>query len=556
MLLCRLAIVSLACACSLHAQRPAPATGAGWTKGGTCYEVFVRSFSDSDGDGIGDLKGLTQKLDYINDGNPRSTRSLGARCIWLMPIAESPSYHGYDVSDYYKVAPAYGTNADFRKFVAAAHRRGIAVLVDMVLNHTSSENPWFRQAQRDTASPYRDWYRWSATQPAQKGPWGQDAWRHSDVRDEWYWGVFWKGMPDLNYQSPAVRREAKRIATFWLKEMGVDGFRLDAVPYLMEEGDSLIGAPGTHAFLREYGSHVRSVAPRSFTVGEVWDGLDKMLPYYPGQLDSYFAFDLQQLLLGAVRTGDGRALLERHLRYQREVPRGGYSTFIGNHDVTRPFTALGGDAAGARIAATLLMTLPGVPFVYYGDEIGMAGDKPDERLRTPMQWSTASNAGFTRGTPWEPLQGDVATANVASQDRAPESLLTLYRRLIRLRASNTALATGTLIPLQASDPHVIAYLRRDGAHTALVVANLGPAPSAGVTLTSAEGAVARGTYAMRPLIGDLGAASLRVGADERLAGYVPFATIGPREIHVLGMSVAFMAPFSKSGGNVAKEAIP
>ncbi|MHB1311011.1 MAG: alpha-amylase family glycosyl hydrolase [Gemmatimonadaceae bacterium] len=556
MLLRRLALALCACACSLPAQRAAPSAGASWTKGGTCYEVFVRSFSDSDGDGVGDLNGLTQRLDYINDGNPRSTRSLGARCIWLMPIAESPSYHGYDVSNYYRVAPAYGTNDDFRRMVAAAHRRGIAVLVDMVLNHTSSENPWFLQAQRDTASPYRDWYRWSATPPAQKGPWGQDAWRHSPERDEWYWGVFWKTMPDLNYATPAVREEVKSIATYWLKEMGVDGFRLDAVPYLVEEGDSLIGSADTHAFLREYAAHVRRVSPRAFTVGEVWDGIDKLLPYYPGQLDSYFAFDLSQLLLAAMRTGDARALLDRCLRYQREVPRGGYSTFLGNHDQVRTLTALGGDVAGAKLAATLLLTLPGVSFVYYGEEIGMTGDKPDERLRTPMQWSAARNAGFTRGTPWEALQPDVATANVATQDRDPASLLNLYRRLIPLRAANAALAGGELLPLVASDPHVIAYLRRDGPHVALVVANLGRAPVEGVTFTSPDSALTAGTYAARSLLGGPGGATVRVGTDGRLAAYAPFPVIGPRESRVLGLSARPAAPFSKSRGSDGKEARP
>src|SRR4051812_1276116 len=158
-----------------------------WVRGATCYEIFVRSFSDSDGDGVGDLKGLTAKLDYINDGNARSERSLGARCVWLMPIMESPSYHGYDATDYYRVAKAYGTNADFKRFVAEAHRRGIRVLIDMVLNHTSNEHPWFQAATRDTASPHRKWYRWSSTKPEGKGPWGQDVWYKSPVRDEYYY---------------------------------------------------------------------------------------------------------------------------------------------------------------------------------------------------------------------------------------------------------------------------------------------------------------------------------------------------------------------------------
>jgi glycosidase len=175
-----------------------------WTRGGTCYEVFVRSFYDSNGDGVGDLRGLIQKLDYINDGNPASSRSLGASCVWLMPVAASPSYHGYDVSDYYRVEPAYGTNDDFKQLVGEAHRRGIAILVDMVLNHSSSEHPAFQAALRDTTSPFRAWYRFAPT-PLGKGPWGSDAWRKSPVRNEYYYGPFSIDMPDLDYHSPAVR---------------------------------------------------------------------------------------------------------------------------------------------------------------------------------------------------------------------------------------------------------------------------------------------------------------------------------------------------------------
>ena len=176
-----------------------------WRRGGTCYEIFVRSFFDSDGDGIGDFNGLTQKLDYVNDGNPRSTKSLGAQCIWLMPIDASPSYHGYDVKNYYRVNPEFGTMADFKRLVAAAHRRGIEVLVDLVLNHASSQHPYFLEALHDPASPHRSWFRWSATPRDDKGPWGQQVWHKSPERDEWYYGIFTSEMPDLNYETPEVR---------------------------------------------------------------------------------------------------------------------------------------------------------------------------------------------------------------------------------------------------------------------------------------------------------------------------------------------------------------
>ncbi|MEO5817617.1 MAG: alpha-amylase family glycosyl hydrolase, partial [Gemmatimonadaceae bacterium] len=230
----RLLSVALAAALLVHAapvaaQVPIDTT---WKRGGTCYEVFVRSFYDSDGDGIGDFNGLTQRLDYINDGNPASTHSLGAKCIWLMPVMASPSYHGYDTKNYYRTNPEYGTTADFKRLVAESHRRGIKVLVDLVLNHASTEHPYFKEAARDTSSPHRDWFRWSATKPDQKGPWGQEVWHKSPFRDEYYYGIFTSGMPDLNYDNPAVRAEANKVGKYWLKEMGVDGFRLDAVPYL------------------------------------------------------------------------------------------------------------------------------------------------------------------------------------------------------------------------------------------------------------------------------------------------------------------------------------
>ena len=504
-----------------------------YASGAVCYEVFVRSFRDSDGDGIGDLNGLISKLDYINDGNPASKTDLGASCIWLMPIAASPSYHGYDVSDYYRVEPAYGTNADFKRLVAAAHRRGIRVLVDMVLNHTSSRNPWFLSALQDTASRYRGWYKFSP-KPLGQGPWGEEAWHRSAVRSEYYWGVFSRAMPDLNYDTPAVHEETKQIATFWLKTMGVDGFRLDAVPYLVEQDSCMIGCPGTHAFLHEYAAHVDSVKPGAYTVGEVWGNIGMQLPYYPDQLTSYFTFEIADSLLAAVRRGTAGGLLAGYLRLQDTLPQYRWSPFLSNHDGKRSLTVLGDDVAKAKLAAALLLTLPGLPFVYYGEEIGMTGDKPDPRLRTPMQWAPRPGLGFTTGTPWEGAQSDSFTATVASEETDPGSLLNLYRRLIHLRRQNEALANGALVPLTADNPQVAAYLRRSGPHAVLVVANLGAAAS-GVALVSDAGALNSGTYAARNLLAGPDRAALQVGADGRISGYIPAATLGTREYLVLDL---------------------
>ena len=513
--------------------RPAAAT---WTKGAVCYEIFVRSFRDSDGDGIGDLNGLTQSLDYINDGDPRTTTDLGARCVWLMPVAESPSYHGYDVSNYFRVEPDYGTSADFRRMVSAAHRRGIKVLVDLVLNHASSEHPYFKEALRDTTSRYRDWFRWSVTNPKTKGPWGQEVWHKSPVRNEYFYGVFWSGMPDLNYEHAPVRREADRVARFWLREMGVDGFRLDAVSFLIESGDTLSHSRRTHEVLRDFASGVRRASPTAFTIGEVWDSTGTILSYYPDQLDAYFAFPVSDGILDAVRTGSAKTLLPELLRYQRALPPDRWSPFLRNHDQTRTVTALGGDTARARLAASILLTLPGLPFVYYGEEIGMTGDKPDEMLRTPMQWTGRAGGGFTRGTPWEPLQKDAGVINVATQQSDSGSLLTMYKRLIRLRATNSALASGELIPVRASSDAVLAYVRRDARRAVLVVSNLGRTPLERVTLASAGGTLRGGRYDARPLFGAAPGAALTVAADGQFDGYVAVPTLGPMQTYVLALT--------------------
>ncbi len=528
---------ALLAAAPLRAQSPAGPEPPAWTRGATCYEVFVRSFADSDGDGIGDLNGLAAHLDYINDGtlNPRS--SLGARCIWLMPIMPSPSYHGYDVSDYYDVNPQYGTKADFRRFVAEAHRRGIRVLIDMVLNHSSDRHPAFRAALADTTSPYRDWYRFSPTDPG-KDETGQDHWHRSPLRDEYYYGFFSRVMPDLNYEKPAVRAEAEKIAHFWLTEMGVDGFRLDAVEYLVEDGPHIRNTPGTHALLHEYGDYVRRTKPGAFTVGEAtWGSLDVLMSYYPDQLDDYFPFEASDSLIAAVKNGSARGLLGPFLRLQATVPPGRYSPFLRNHDQARTLTVFGGDVARARLAATLLLTLPGLPFVYYGEEIGMTGDKPDPNIRRPMQWSATPGAGFTTGTPWEPLQAHWRTTNVQAEAADPASLLNLYRWLVHLRATDAALATGQLVPLSSGNDAVLAYLRRGGQPgIILVAANLGASPLAGVALASDAGALPPGDYTAHVYLGGGTAPRLHVGADGRMQGYVPLPALAPRTAYLIELS--------------------
>lgn len=530
----RIPLALLGAALLAGAPAAAQSQAAEWTRGATCYEVFVRSFHDSNGDGVGDIPGLIQKLDYINDGDPDSQRDLGASCIWLMPIAESPSYHGYDVVDYYNVDREYGTNDDFKRLMTEAHRRGIHVLVDMVLNHSSSDHPNFLDAARNPDSRYRDWYLFSAQHPGVKNPWGSDNWHRSPHRDEFYFGLFWSGMPDLNVENPEVVAEHKRIATFWLNEMGVDGFRLDAIKHLVEggQGAQVEHLPGTHVYLRDYAAHITSVKPDAYTVGEVWDSIGAIMPYYPDQLTSHFMFQLSDDVLTAARTGSAANLYRGYLRLQQEgLPPHRYAPFLRNHDQSRTMTVLEGDERKAKLAAALLLTLPGTPFLYYGEEIGIAGDKPDENLRTPMHWT--STGGFTTGTPWRAPQADWAKRTVAAQDRDASSLLSLHRRLIHLRKANSALATGRLIPLTASSDAVAGFVRRDGDRAVLVVANLGATPLSGVSLSSDAGALTETNGPGNNLLGGPDAARLSVGADGRIQGYVPFRTLAPMSVHVL-----------------------
>jgi len=483
-----------------------------WWHDAVCYEIFVRSFADSDGDGDGDFAGLIGKLDYLNDGDPATTTDLGVTCLWLMPIMEAVSYHGYDVTDYYAVERDYGTAADFGRLMTEAHARGIRVVVDLVINHTSVEHPWFQQALADEASPYRDWYIFSPDDPSYLGPWGADAWHESPGGSDYFYGVFWSGMPDLDFRNPAVTAEIEKITAFWLLEMGVDGFRLDAIKHLIEEGRVQESTPATLAWIADYGAFIRATKPASYTVGEIAGaGTDALLPYYPDLLEAYFHFELAGASLNAANFGQARQLAGIASGAADRLPDGRVATFLANHDQPRTGTQLDADDADAKVAATLLLTMPGTPFLYYGEEIGMIGDKPDERIRTPMQW-TADPSGFTTGTPWEPFQDDAQTRTVAAQDSDSASLLNAYRRLIQARTTHPALAHGDFTPLESGDPNVFAFLRQDGEQRVLVLVNLGNEPADPLPYTAPAGALSPGAYTAPDALGSPGEISVQIDA--------------------------------------------
>ena len=488
---------------------------AGWWDGAVCYEVFVRSFYDSDGDGNGDLNGLIQKLDYINDGDPDTRSDLGANCIWLMPVAEAASYHGYDTTDYYTVEADYGTNEDFKRLVEEAEARGIKVVIDLVLNHTSSQHPWFQEALRDPGSPYRDWYLWAKERPRYQGPWGQRVWHPSPAADEFYYGVFWSEMPDLNYRNPAVTEEAQRISRFWLEEMGVAGFRMDAIKHMVEYQVAQADTIETHNWLRDYRAWLAEAAPGAYTIGEIFGATPADLQaYYPDQMDYYFVFSVGEAIRDAILIGESGRYVAAVDGAYGQLPFQRWAPFLTNHDQDRIMSQLGDDPAKAKLAALALLTLPGQPYVYYGEELGMLGVKPDEDIRTPMQWTKEEMGGFTAGIPWRQPQPDYPVKNVMAQEADPDSLLNLYRELIHLHVATPALATGDYTALASDSPGVAAFLRQSGDDRALVVINFGEA-AADVTLTAGPRALPAGSYTLETLLGapDGDLPPLEAGAD-------------------------------------------
>jgi alpha-amylase len=482
---------------------------AGWWDSSVCYEVFVRSFYDSDGDGNGDLQGLIQKLDYINDGDPASRDDLGANCIWLMPVAEAASYHGYDTLDYYTVEQDYGTNEDFKALVREAEARGIKIVIDLVINHTSSQHPWFQEALRDPSSPYRDWYLWSQIKPPYSG------WHRSPVADEYYYGLFWSEMPDLNYRNPAVTAEAQKISRFWVEEMGAAGFRMDAIKHLFEYLGVQENRLETHEWLREYRAFLERELPGTYTIGEIFGGDPSSLaPYFPDQLDYYFEFDVAAATRGAADVGLASLYMQAVQAAYNQLPYQRWAPFLTNHDQNRVMNELDDDPVRAKLAALALLTLPGQPYLYYGEELGMLGVKPDENIRTPMQWTGEPGAGFTSGQPWRDPQPDYETKNVAAQADDPDSLLSAYRELVHLHVNTPSLGEGDFVPLSGDNSSVAAFLRLSGDDRALVVINF-DAAAEGVTLQAAAGALPPGTYTLAPLYGapegELG--QLTVGPD-------------------------------------------
>lgn len=455
-------------------QKTSPKVQNYWPNAGVTYEIFIQSFHDSDGDGIGDINGVTQKLDYIKE--------LGANAIWFMPIMPSPTYHKYDVTDYKAIHPDYGTMEDFKRLLDEAHKRDIKIVIDMIINHTSTQHPWFESSKSGTDAPFRDYYVWAKKDTISsfldKKVVTLDSdnirqWHDPGDGDHFYYGFFWGGMPDLNFDNPELRAEIYDIGRFWLEDIGVDGFRLDAAKHIFPDDRPL----DNHAFWKEFRSKMEAIKPDVYLVGEVYDKKEVVAPYLPG-LPALFNFDFHYTLLEALNTEDGMLLAQKQKEildfYQGITPSFIDATFSSNHDQPRLLNELGTDPQKYKQASMILLTMPGAPYLYYGEEIGMFGLKPDENIREPFLWDQKSK-DTGRATWIEPVHTtDKTVTPLAAQKIDPASYFNHYKSLIALRNSHPALAIGSLELIEDVLPKALmAYKRKSGDQEILVLHHVG-----------------------------------------------------------------------------------
>ena len=511
-----------------------------WWKRAVVYQIYPRSFQDSDGDGVGDLRGITSRLDYLA-GTPDS---LGIDAIWLSPFYPSPMRDfGYDVADYTSVDPRFGTIDDFRTLVDEAHKRGVRIIIDLVLNHSADTNPWFREARARRDSARHDWYIWHPglpqrtpllrrfLKPRKPNNWlsmfeVRSGWHWNRQTQEYYLATFTKHQPELNWRNPELRRTMYDVMRFWLDE-GVDGFRLDVINWFVKDAELRSNPwrlrvypdlfqrhiydrnrPETHEICREMRSIADSYGDR-LLVGEVFDNDAALAASYHGHDNDelHLAFNFELLF----QPWNAGAFAEAARRWYRLLPIGAWPNFtLSNHDQPRHASRYGGGSRGearARVAATMLLTVKGTPFLYYGEELGMRNrwiprhaiqDPLGRRTwplpigrdgaRTPMQWNAERNAGFSDDTPWLPVHPDFESRNVTLQQRSEHSLLTFYRRLLELRRQYPALESGEItfvpganrgrtrrgarkLPAPAVGKHVLAYFRHTSEELLLICLN-------------------------------------------------------------------------------------
>ncbi len=482
-----------------------------WWKRGIIYQIYPRSFQDSNGDGIGDLEGIRRRLDYL--------QWLQVDAIWISPIYPSPmADFGYDVADYCGIDPVFGTFDDFDRLIAEAHTRDLKVILDFVPNHTSDRHPWFVESRAARNNPKRGWYIWRDPKPDGSPPnnwmsnFGGSAWTLDEATGQYYYHAFLREQPDLHWRNSAVRRAMYDVLRFWL-DRGVDGFRVDVIWHLIKDAELRDNPPNPAwtpdqpdigRFLQVHSTdqpeihdvigemrRVLDEYSERVLIGEIYLPIERLVAYYGKDLSgAHLPFNFA--LISAAWKAE--AIAQLVAEYEGALPPGGWPNWVlGNHDQPRIATRIG--ERQARVAAMLLMTLRGTPTMYYGDEIGMQNVAiPPERVqdpweknepwlgfgrdpyRTPMQWSADLHAGFNEGDPWLPLMADHRTRNVETMRKDPRSILTLYRRLIVLRREHPALSVGNYVP-GGVEGDVFWFERRDREERFVVALNFGHAPA-------------------------------------------------------------------------------
>jgi alpha-glucosidase len=485
-----------------------------WYKKTVVYQIYPWSFMDSNNDGIGDLRGITEKLDYLNDGTPNS---LGVGAIWLSPIYRSPMKdYGYDISDFYDIDPRFGTMEDFDELVREAHKRGIKIIMDYVTSHTSSEHPWFTESKSSRHNPKRDWYVWRDAKPDGTPPnnwlsvFGGPAWTYDEFTGQYYLHQFLKDQPDLNWRNPEVREEMQRILNFWMSK-GVDGFRVDAISHFIEDSEFRDNPINEHYIEGKHSPYQRYVPKYSVDQPELKEVVDMLCNtlnnheekfmvsesalggerffdayrYTDSKLHAPFNFSLIHMKWSA---SSYRRFIDNFEKFldKEEVP----TYVLGNHDQPRIASRL--DHLRARTSAMLLLTVRGLPFIYYGEELGLknvkipehkmrdnlnvaslakAGHNSRDPARTPMQWSADKNAGFSYVEPWLPLARSYRSNNVATQTENEKSMLNLHKKLIHFRNASQALIEGAYRSLPTFSKKIYMYAREHDNQNVLVLLN-------------------------------------------------------------------------------------
>ncbi|WP_068267879.1 alpha-amylase family glycosyl hydrolase [Caviibacter abscessus] len=423
-------------------------------KSGIYYEIFVRSYADSNGDGIGDLNGIISKLDELKE--------LGVNGIWLTPIFTSPSYHKYDVTDYYNIDKEYGTIEDFKNLVKVAHQKGIKVIIDLPVNHTSREHNWFKNARSSKNSEYRNYYRIENKNNKEINfkvkPLGSKAWTKLN-ENELYYSIFWEGMPDLNFSNKKVRDEIKKIAKYWVEIANIDGYRLDAAFHIYGQGEyekKINTQEENIKWWNEFRNSLREIKKDIYLVSEVWQSYNQIAKYYK-VFDSSFNFTFSEKgIIKAIISKNGDELaynLEKIYKKYSEITKNYIDAlFLTNHDQNRIASILK-NTEQQKLAAAILLTLPGNPFIYYGEELGMKGIKPDESIREPYLW------GDNFQTKWEDIVFNAETDNIKKQKQDKNSIYNHYKKWINIRNKSDVIKYGTFKHINMEDKEIFAYER-------------------------------------------------------------------------------------------------